>query len=222
MPQTPIRLGKRLRAIVELIDPETNRCYDLCCDHGLIGRRFGEQQPLCQVFFNDSRAAILARLTEIFGDSERQRYRILTGCAEKISLHPTLRGTVVVAGVGDIITIRILSALFQQTSAKNYDFIIAPANRCAQVRQFLAASATNLVSESVVTERQRSYELIKVRLADRPHKTLSLTGECWQADNPDHRRHLQKLIDYYRRQLQQKSNPELEALIVAYEQKINN
>ncbi|MDN3648592.1 tRNA (adenine(22)-N(1))-methyltransferase TrmK [Reinekea marina] len=221
------KLGTRLRHLVESIPTDTELVWDMCCDHGALGRAIIESRPQCQVIFNDIHKDIMARLKEQLIQLNAQRYRLAVCPAEAVSLEETSRQVVVIAGIGDEQTITILEALRTQAHAKNCTFIISPTTKVALVRQYLIGAGFYRVNESIVTENKRSYEVITVATQQTQHAQLmtekngDLIGRCWQPIE-SHRQHLKKLIGYYQGQALNPEKAYAKFLLQRYKLQLKN
>lgn len=192
------RLGKRLSTLFKSIHAQSTVIYDLCCDHGALGRATLETRPNAKVFFNDVHKDIMARLADQLDQFGAQNYDLLVCSGTDIVVQPTLHGSIVLAGVGDELCIAILEALLRQESLSSYEIIISPANKTAHVRHYLNQQAVALIHETTVTEKKRTYEVITVRPSKKPNILVSKFGDCWQEKNSDHVEHVRKLISFYK------------------------
>jgi hypothetical protein len=75
----------------------------------------------------------------------------------------------------------------------------------------------------VVTEHKRSYEIPTIRrepvssglaMIDQPDFSH---GDCWLPANPEHRRHLNKLMAYYGAQLEHRPTAQTRAMVQGYQ-----
>ena len=192
------RLGKRLKALFTAIPSETDCLYDLCCDHGALGRAVLETRANCHVVFNDIHPEIMARLASLLNIFSARNFTLSICPAEKLAALPFQQATVILAGIGDEQCIRILQHLSSIESLKNAHFIISPATKVQNVRAFLSANKASLLKESTVTENKRTYESIEVMFNQIAQgNEISEFAQCWNAADPDHYRHLEKLVAFY-------------------------
>lgn len=210
------RLGKRLKALLQSIDMPSSVVYDLCCDHGAIGRAVLELDISELVVFNDIHPDIMARLGQQLERLQATSYRLETKPAEQVQLAEVSKGCVILAGVGDEQCIEILKALLHQPASKNYTFIISPATKNYFVRRYLHNTAATCLFDKTVTENGRTYEIYGIKKSESPEHPVALFGEGWEVGNRNHQKHLQKLIGFYSAQLKQGSSEEIEFVVHEY------
>jgi len=211
------RLGKRLSALFNCIPPETNYLYDLCCDHGAIGRAVLETHKQCHVVFNDIHPDIMSRLATLLHSFNASNYSLSVCPAEQLQPLSSKRSTIILAGVGDEQCIRILRHLSAIPSLKQAHFIISPATKVQKVRRYLKQNGAKLICESTITENNRTYEIIEVSFDTLiEHRPISEFGYCWSSEDPTHQTHLKKLITFYSAQRNTALNKEYERISLAY------
>ncbi len=221
------RLGIRLTALYESIPPETEYLWDLCCDHGSIGRAVLEQNPRPHVTFNDIHPGIMQSLQEKLRSFNATGYDMNVNPAEKVQLPGNKNTCVLLAGVGDQQCINILTSLLAQPESRGAWFIISPATKTFFLREFLVDQNLFLISESLVTENMHTYEIITV--SNNPEcngDSISQIdnwkfGTAWQIGDTQHIEHLSKLIRYFKSQLDFKPNPRLVEIVDGYQKKLD-
>ncbi|TCS43063.1 tRNA (adenine(22)-N(1))-methyltransferase TrmK [Reinekea marinisedimentorum] len=222
--QLKTRLGKRLRALLNAIPDGTKQVWDLCCDHGAVGRAVIESRPNCEVVFNDIHQDIMARLSKKLIALGAKNYRLEVAPAQNLKLNGEQRPTIILAGVGAEQCIEILKQLFSQPAAEQAYFIISPATKTYFVRQFLCQAGVYLADEACISENRRSYEIICIQLqqkaSNRPMigTAEDLFGACWQPGNAEQLKHLKKQLKFY--QSAQKPTPETDLICQGYQQLI--
>ena len=227
IPKTPY-LGPRLRALFERVELAQNSdspyhsIWDCCCDHGYLGIKLLHKH-LCQhLHFNDLVPHLIEdvqrRLQEYPDDFFRTQITAAAGDAGALKLNPDHRHLVIIAGVGGEQMANILASLLPQHPTQTIDFLFCPATTQFDLRSALNASSFELLHESLISERNRDYEVIHARWnGDANAKIVSLTGELWQADNPIHRRHLIKLMKHYQRRTQGDGQKEAQRVLGIYQ-----
>jgi hypothetical protein len=106
-----LRGSSRVRAIVDLLNPALP-VWDLCCDHGFIGRAALEQYSDTRAVFVDRAAQTVRALAESLGRSSRLagRYRLV--CADALHMElPAAPVNFVIAGVSSIVICRFLEGV---------------------------------------------------------------------------------------------------------------
>lgn len=216
MVQNPIktRLGARLKALTNCIPDNTTLLWDLCCDHGAVGRAVLETRPDCEVIFNDIHKDIMARLGTQLQELEASNYQLNIGPAQNIQLSDQPNQAIVLAGVGAEQCIEILEQLFTTPAGRQAYLIVSPATKTYYVRKFLCQYGAHLLDEKVVIENKRGYEILCIQAesssAVKMHSTDQfLFGGVW-TDCVKQLTHLQKTLDYYRAQ----RNPDSETQFI--------
>lgn len=212
------RLGKRLTALFDAIPTGYDSVWDLCCDHGRLGMALIETGRAPQVHFNDCVGSIMADLEARLIRYGATGYTLHTVEAERLQLPGEGRHLVVLAGVGDEMTIRILEALSLTDSADRFDWLISPANNLFQVRRWLREHGFGVVEEGLVFENGRGYEWLQVT-SDRHRAPTPVANPApfWDARDPQHRAHLAKLVRHARKQRRNPADTDSDAVLAAYE-----
>ena len=228
MTQTALktRLGKRLNQLFTSIHQDAEIVWDLCCDHGALGRAVLETRPTTQVMFNDIHPNIMARLSDQLKRLRASNYHVVVSPAQQIELQANAAQTVVLAGIGDEQCITVLKALSAQVNAKNCRFIVSPTTKVALVRDYMIDAGFYLVNQTTVTENKRTYEVISICTTDRygGHRMSNALGDdigsCW-TPCAEHIQHLTKLIGYYKGQALNLEKPYAKRLLNQYKEILN-
>lgn len=216
-------MGRRLRALFHSIPTDATDCWDLCCDHGAVGRAVLEAYPHCRVIFNDIHPDIMRALDDKLTQLDSINYQLIVCPAENIELSPSARPVIVLAGVGDQQCIKILSSLFAQPACRNATFVVSPATKTYYVRKFLIESNVYLCHEETVTENKRTYEILTIELtprygSDLMESTLGFRfGQCWKLKSKDDLEHINKLVHFYQSQLRNPHSSEAEEIVYGYQ-----
>ncbi|PTY38743.1 hypothetical protein BGP77_11220 [Saccharospirillum sp. MSK14-1] len=209
------RLGKRLTALFNVIADDYDSVWDLCCDHGRLGMALLETERTPQVHFVDCIDSIMTDLAARLEHYGARNYQLHCCPAEHVALPASGKHLLVLAGVGDEVTVRIVQQLHAQTTDAHIDWLISPANNLFQVRQFLQP-ILGVLDEGVIAENGRLYEWLWVRSG--APKTIANPALFWNPDDAEHRRHLGKLLKHARQQQRQAHNPQADAAALAYAQ----
>lgn len=214
---TQTRLGIRLRALHNAIPATCDHLYDLCCDHGAIGKAALESRPAIHVTFNDINTDIMRRLAASLNSEHQHRFTLHTGRAADVPESNSNQPCFLIAGVGVEQCIDTLARLKEHPLSKRATFIISPATKAARVRAYLMNNSFSLVSENCVTERKRTYEIITVchSVAARNSQPISLTGRHWLA-NTQHIAYLKKMSAFYTTQLTNAEEPLIQSIVDDY------
>ncbi len=209
-PKSPY-LGARLRALFELIETHQSdenayhTLWDCCCDHGYLGIKL-LHKGLCQhLHFNDQVPHLIDdlinRLEQLPSDYLKASYSAAAMDAGQLRLTENHNNLVILAGIGGEHMVDILTPLLKNHQV-SIDFLFCPATTQFDLREFLAENHFELLQESLVTERNRDYEVIHARYhsnAQGKFEAVSRTGVFWQASDKVHLRYLRKLITHYQR-----------------------
>lgn len=212
------RLGKRLTALFNAIPADVTHLYDLCCDHGALGRAALETYTDSIVTFNDIHPDIMSRLNNQLVNLKASNFNISIMPAEQLTVSDQGKPCIILAGVGDEQCITILKSLLAQKLPRQTHFIVSPATKTHFVRAYLATMPINVIRDHVSSENKRCYEIIEFNLANENSPPLHLFGTGWNENNRDHIRHIEKVSSFYRAQL--KNNPNsstLNNIISGYE-----
>lgn len=213
------RLGKRLTALFHAVPSGYDAVWDLCCDHGRLGMALIETGRTPRVHFVDCVNGIMADLDERLIRYGATGYQLHTVEAERLSLPAEGRHLLVLAGVGDESTIRILDSLTRSDLQARFDWLISPANNLFQVRRWLREHGFGVLEEGLVFENRRGYEWLRVTLDRRRAPTpIANPAPFWNARKPEHRAHLIKLVRHARQQCRRPADSsDAEAALAAYE-----
>ena len=122
--------------------------------------------------------------------------------AADIALDSDACHIIVLAGIGGLTLLDIISTLYQnyqlKTEAKPIFLALCPNHHSYALRQFLRQHNFALVSEQYVYENGQSHEVIVVKSPGQLKPTISSVGGFWQADNPQQMQYLNKLLQHYR------------------------
>ena len=132
--------------------------WDICCDHGLLGRAALRSGRFSEVHFNDQVPHVLAKLRERAGAG-------LFHLCPAQNLDVELTGTVSIAGVGGFNIIKILSAWDESRILRAERILLNPMTHINELRDFLS-----------VWPRYVESETIRVPEKDRERQILVLTG----------------------------------------------
>lgn len=216
------RLGKRLQALFDAIPPGYDEVWDLCCDHGQLGLALLESQRAKQVHFVDQVDSIMLDLRDRLERYGATAYQLHTLPAEQLVLTAPTRPLLVLAGVGDEVTRAIVSAVSEHNPNTQPDWLISPANKLFQVRRYLQQQSFGLLEEGVVFENGRGYEWLSVsRDRQRAADPVPNPANFWNAEIPEHRTHLQKLVRHARKQLNNPHEQDAQLMLALYEPLLN-
>lgn len=174
--------------------------WDMCCDHGHIGISLLTKNLGCQIHFVDQVATIMQQLQ---GQLERffarqQNWHVHTQDAASIRFTPKEKHLVIIAGVGGHNTSMLINQMLQHAHVDDIDFLVCPVHQLWGVRHTLIEHHYQLITEQILQENRRFYEVIHVSQAGM--QSIATTGSLLWQHNPDlSQQYLQRLIDHYQR-----------------------
>ncbi len=207
--QYKINLSRRLQQINTMITRPYQHIWDCCCDHGLLGLTLLQRQAADTVHFVDIVPSILNQLNndlDKYYGGEREQSRWAVHCSDVINL-PLAKVSqcpeednhlIIIAGVGGELTIKLVEAILSRFSHYRLEFLLCPVQHNYQVREFLISRQLGLITERLLIENKRGYEILHVALnAKSPISKVGST--MWDFSREEHLLYLQKTIAHYQR-----------------------
>lgn len=193
-------LKGRLEYLLRTIDNNHGHFYDLCCDHGHLGLNVLKHYNFSKIFLIDQVSEIIDKLSVKIKDSdipEAKRINIICLDAKILKIQNEFINTIFIAGIGGELTIKILENLIPQLKDEDR-VIISPHTDLVKVRRYLQDSTLHLISEGLVKERNKFYEVLKLT-TDRSFEKSSLTGIGLykNSDKKDLTEYFDEQIKYY-------------------------
>jgi tRNA (adenine22-N1)-methyltransferase len=216
-----LKLGHRLEQIAGMVTRHYTHIWDCCCDHGLLGFHLMQRGLADTVHFLDSVAPLVdeveAKLKTYSRPSEPPADPLSAGQPPRWAVHcqdlaslvlPERPGScastqadqlIIIAGVGGEKMVEFISAIQANNPGVTLEFLLCPVRYTYHLRQALIGANLGLISEQLVWENKRFYELIHVSSAS--SQVLSPVGssQMWDLDQSPHRRYLDQLLSHYRR-----------------------
>lgn len=215
-----MKLSKRLAAIDRLIGNHQTLVWDCCCDHGYLGKALLKRNAAQKVIFVDIIANIMKALrAQLEHDSHlnsNSEWQVLCQDVGAITLSEAKEQVVVIAGVGGELLLKLMQQIIKNNSAQQIQsvrFILCPVHHTYLLRDGLKKLELGLLSEQIIYDKQRFYELIEVSFSS--HKPISNTGsEMWHKNNVEHAKYKKRLLRHYTNMLNKDA--------VYYQQVIND
>ena len=155
-----MQLSIRMQAVADMVTPG-GRIADIGTDHGYVPIYLVEQNKTDHAIAMDVRKGPLARAGENivrFGCSDRIETRLSDGLA---MLKPGEADTVIIAGMGGLLTIRILEAGLKVLQSVS-ECILQPQSDLDKVRQFLHQHGFQIVQEKMLIDEGKYYVVMRV------------------------------------------------------------
>lgn len=152
------KLSFRLEKIKKLISADSTIVWDLCCDHGLIGKSLMDKKK--KVYFVDIVPHIIENLKNSI---DKSNCEFQARDATKIEIENRPDESIVMAGVGGWTCIKILKSLKQTHSEIKSEFILAPQKNLLTVKEYLLDNSFIIISEDFIQDKKNYYNILKVK-----------------------------------------------------------
>ena len=224
-----MKLGKRLEHLKSLVGTHYDHIWDCCCDHGFLGSALLADKIAPHIHFVDVVPELMQELNE-----KLQRFfpqPLTESVSSQWHLHcldvaqlPLAdfagKHLVIIAGVGGNLISEFVSAIRKAHPTLELDFLLCPVLHQYRLRQELMRWNMRLLSEQLMRDKQRYYEMILVSTAPHVGIPLSVVGELiWHANTDEQRNivagYLRKTLAHYRR-VQLGDDPAAEKIIADY------
>ena len=199
--QHPLKLGKRLSQLANMIEKRYSIIWDCCCDHGLLGMWLLQKQRAEKVVFVDVLSHQMALLEEELQQRfplENHNWQVLCQDLREIQVPQAEPQIFIIAGVGGDKTIEFIHSLRAATKGQSFDLLVCSVHGNYQVRKTLIGQGFSLLDEQIVFENKRFYEAIYV--SSNPGQSISATGSnMWDWTNLHHHNYISKILVHYRK-----------------------
>jgi tRNA (adenine22-N1)-methyltransferase len=202
MSQT-ISLPPRLAALYQeylAAEKDYDVIWDTCCDHGYLGQSILANKPRGQLVFVDQVISITKELSEHLQSQPHTNYHVLTQDITELKLAVDKSHLVIIAGIGGKLMAEILSGILANNKSP-IDFIFCPSTSVYSLRNYLSNHSFSLLSEKIVADNNRFYEVIRVRFEADTSDRVSLMGLMWDGNNSGHHQYLKNLVTLYQTRL---------------------
>ncbi|ELH4233600.1 tRNA (adenine(22)-N(1))-methyltransferase TrmK [Vibrio fluvialis] len=222
-----MKLSKRLQTLDSLVTQHYDHIWDCCCDHGFLGMTLLKRQAATQVHFVD----IVPDLMDLL--HQRLEHYFPRQAGFDWQIHCQDVGTlplaqhegkhlVIIAGVGGDLMSELVKAIIHAHPNTAIEFLLCPVHHTYTLRSLLQELGAQCISETLLEENRRYYEVLHVvtRSQTHQHRTLSKVGEqIWQQS--DQQRELAKLyhaklLAHYAR-MQQSTPDKVAPILTAYQ-----
>lgn len=201
------KVSKRIQIIANILETEDKNVWDLCCDHGQLGSYLLENKNVRKVFFVDRVPKIMDSLEKILNHSfSKERFECQTLDAHEID--PAPDDVITICGVGGQLAISLMNAFLKKLKESESTYLICAHYHMYDLRLFLKANHLKLISEKLIEDQGRMYELLYV--SHKGTEEISLIGnKMWDLSNLHHLRYLDKTLSHYQKKGHQESAPYL-------------
>lgn len=199
--QHPLKLGKRLSQLANMIEKRYSIIWDCCCDHGLLGMWLLQKEIADRVVFVDvlsHQMALLEQDLQQCFPADNYNWQVLCQDLREVQVPIAAPQLFVIAGVGGDKTIEFINSLGAATKGQPFDLLVCSVHGNYQVRSRLIEQGFSLLEEQIIFENKRFYEAIYVSSNSGQH--ISSTGSSmWHWSNPNHHSYLNKVLVHYRK-----------------------
>lgn len=222
-----MRLGKRLKQIQSMVVDNYDHIWDCCCDHGLLGAALLAKCTAPHIHFVDI-------VPELMGELEKKLRRFFPADSGSISqwqVHcmdvaalplqeHSGKHLVIIAGVGGDLTAEFVREIHLRCPNVEIDFLLCPVHHQFTLRQHLIQRDFSLLTEVLLVENQRFYEVLLVSNKKNINSVISPVGSLiWQVNTSEQSKiavgYLSKTLAHYKR-MQLKSGSEAQHIVDAY------
>ncbi|MGF1776913.1 tRNA (adenine(22)-N(1))-methyltransferase [Vibrio nomapromontoriensis] len=185
-----MKLSKRLSQIDRMIASNYTHIWDCCCDHGFLGAALLDRNAAKHIHFVDIVPKLMTTLEnklEQFYASCPSEYYVHCIDVAKLPLSDYKgKHLVVIAGVGGDLMMDFVSRLCQRYPQLDIDFLLCPVHHQYALRQTLIESGLRLLSEALVEDNRRFYEVMLVTTNPEQGDIISSVGkEFWQTTSSE-------------------------------------
>ncbi len=222
-----MRLGKRLKQIESMVPENYDHIWDCCCDHGLLGAALLARQAAPYIHFVDIVPALMTdveeKLSRFFPTDSNSASQWQVHCID-VSALPLIQYSgkylVIIAGVGGNLMAKFVQTIHQLQPSAEVDFLLCPVHDQFTLRQQLIQLDFSLLTETLMVENQRFYEILLVSNKKDVTSIISPVGNLiWQANTPEQSKvvagYLSKTLAHYKR-MQLKAGSDVQHIIDAY------
>lgn len=213
-----------------MVTAQYDHIWDCCCDHGLLGAALLSRQAAPHLHFVDIVPELMyeleTRLLRFYPKHSEAQSQWHLHCMDVSSLPlQQLDGKhlVIIAGIGGALMAELVQCIHQQNPSVNIDFLLCPVLHQFTLRQQLIQLDFNLLTETLMVENHRFYEMLLVSTGPNvrhPYTAISPIGSFFQCHhNPEQTKiaasYQTKVLAHYRR-VQLNRTTDVQHIIDAY------
>ncbi|MCP3697605.1 MAG: SAM-dependent methyltransferase [Aliivibrio sp.] len=196
-----MKLSSRLDTIKNKVTDHYDHIWDCCCDHGQLGIALLASHPKSMIHFVDV-------VDELMVDLENQlqkhaaaiesQWQVYCMDVAKLPLVKGKKNLIIIAGVGGDLLIELVKSIQSCNQENELEFILCPVLHNYMVRCELIDMDFGLISETLVKEKKRFYEVLHV--SNQAAKQIAPVGsDMWNLSDSNHQEYLNKTISHYQR-----------------------
>lgn len=204
-----MKLSSRLDTIKNKVTKQYDHIWDCCCDHGQLGIALLSSQPKSVIHFVDVVDDLMVELEyqlQKHALNVRSQWQVHCMDVAQLPLVKDKNNLIIIAGVGGDLLIDLVRSIQFSNQGIELEFILCPVLHNYRVRSELIEMGFGLISETLIKENKRFYEVLHV--SNQVTKFLTAIGsEMWDLPDSDHQEYLDKTIAHYQRM---EANPKCE------------
>ncbi len=221
-----MKKSQRLQQLDRLVCKQYNHIWDCCCDHGFLGLKLLERQAASQIHFVDINEQLMVDLQsklELHYASDPYIDRWQTHCMD--TAHLPLNGVpsegdadchlIIIAGVGGERLTKLVKSILFAHPGMALEFLLCPVHHNYKVRKAIAELGLGLITEHLLLENGRYYELIHVSTASK-QPIAAIGSSMWDLNRDQDRVYLEKTIAHYQRMLKS-GTLDIDQIIIDYQ-----
>ena len=207
-----MKLSSRLDTIKNKVTKQYDHIWDCCCDHGQLGIALLASQLKSVIHFVDVVDVVDDLMVELECQLQkhalnvRSQWQVHCMDVAQLPLVKDKKNLIIIAGVGGDLLIDLVRSIQFSNQGIELEFILCPVLHNYRVRSELIEKGFGLISETLIKENKRFYEVLHV--SNQVTKSLTAIGsEMWDLPDSDHQEYLDKTIAHYQRM---EANPKCE------------
>lgn len=196
-----MKLSSRLDTIKNKVIDHYDHIWDCCCDHGQLGVALLSSQPKSMIHFVDVVDELMIDLEsqlQKHASAIQSQWQVHCMDVAQLPLVKDKKNLIIIAGVGGDLLIDLVRSIQFSNQGIELEFILCPVLHNYRVRSELIEMGFGLISETLIKENKRFYEVLHV--SNQVTKSLTAIGsEMWDLPDSDHQEYLDKTIAHYQR-----------------------
>ena len=210
-----------------MVTANYDHIWDCCCDHGLLGAALLAKQVAPHIHFVDIVPELMSelekKLSHFFSVDSNSTSKWQVHCMDVSALplqEYSGKHLVIIAGVGGDLMTTFVQAIHLQYQNVSVDFLLCPVHHQFTLRQQLIQCDFSLLTEALIVENQRFYEILLVSNKKNITSMINPVGDLiWQTNTPEQfkiaKAYLSKTLAHYKR-MQLQAGSDIQHIADAY------
>ncbi|MDD9194400.1 tRNA (adenine(22)-N(1))-methyltransferase TrmK [Aliivibrio sp. S3MY1] len=196
-----MKLSSRLDTIKNKVTDHYDHIWDCCCDHGQLGVALLASHPKSMIHFVDVVDELMVELEsqlQKHASAIQSQWQVHCMDVAKLPLIKGKKNLIIIAGVGGDLLIELVRSIQTRNNGIELEFILCPVLHNYMVRCELIEMGFGLISETLVKENKRFYEVLHV--SNQAVESMTAVGSrMWDLSDGVHQEYLNKTISHYQR-----------------------